>query len=280
MIWNNDKETSIDSELSIDIKSVNDSGTYSCQVVDSKNKIKSNLAIGLLNVFDPVATLKINITSTHQINYEKNTLLAKVGDNISLKCQVSTDAYDVSLEWEVDEKFDPNHHILSNQVGLEILNAQKNHSGSYRCIAQKSGSNLELSSKIIEIRVEFYEPIKIELKRREEDGMNILECTITQGFPVPEISWTRNNNSSFDMLELSFAESYSDLFLNHSNFDHYGLFKCIASNQFEVVSAEVKLEPIRTMYINSSSKYEFDEESNIDFICYSFDPNVQVYFNT
>ena len=112
---------------------------------------------------------------------------------MTLRCDVCSNRYKTNLHWEIFKTTKPTHEInLRDGNQLVFNNVQKSNAGKYEFVVVNALTNLTLFSEDVEVVVEDYAPIMIDLEHKNESDKTILSCAILQGYPNANITWTRN----------------------------------------------------------------------------------------
>lgn len=217
--------------LNINVNSLEDSGSYACQAYENKILIKSNFAKAELNVME-----QLTLTIKSNVQIVDKQIVIKKSDSFSLDCVPSREE-PVSIEW-----YNSNGLLVSRESKLTFTEVQLENSGLYlcKCITIED-TPLELSEQV-NITVENYEPIAIELDYEEKEDEILLECIVTGGLPLPKLEWTRPNNLAINNESLFWHPFGSIiLVLSKNETSTNGIFQCVASNKYETKIDQLNL---------------------------------------
>ncbi|XP_033097959.1 peroxidasin homolog [Anneissia japonica] len=174
----------------------------------------------------------------------------------------------VEIDTSVDQQPDPKYSILTDGT-LMILDASGDDEGDYECMARNAVG--EAVTRTASLRY-FGEP-KAPQFVQKPDNINVLaghnveiQCS-ANGYPRPDIKWTKNDQDVLDDNRFTLLSSGS-LHITSVHFEDRGVYQCSATNQEGVISTNVVL----TVYVPPSfiQRPEFQatiEGSTVEFHC-------------
>ncbi|CAF0717132.1 unnamed protein product [Brachionus calyciflorus] len=226
--------------LKINISSVEDAGYYTCQAYDEN--LKSNIVKARLDVYE-IKKTTIEIKSNKRIINKQ--IYVRQSDNVTLECQVKSNEQFIPINWyKVDGNLDWDYITRSNDGrSLHITNIQPSHWGKYSCQAHQNDAKSEPQNEFIDIFIERYEPINLNINLIDSFDHHIIKCNVQTGYPVPELVWYRDNNFVTEYKTIN-SNGSSEVYLKKSDLNIFGVYECRASNRYDSVNTTYKLENV------------------------------------
>lgn len=188
--------------------------------------------------FAPNNNKKVHISSNKAL--EGQTIRANKTDYLSLTCKIKNlnDSDSATFVWKKQSSED---QAASSDVGfnnvIEFDGVKKSDAGKYACVV-KSGEDeekQEYTSEWVEVRVDEYEPIALEIYESEDEDEIVLLCVNMRGKPTPTIQWLRDDDDDgqIDDDQGRVVSNEFGLELRLKQTHTSGIFKCVASNDLE-----------------------------------------------
>ncbi|XP_069686561.1 titin homolog isoform X2 [Periplaneta americana] len=225
-------------------------GTYTCEAVNCMGKTYSSSKVhvvgkgsreGSLKPADSMKPVGPPPVFKQDLRNEK----IKIGDTITLACQVSVPPWPQSITWynkegRVDES--DKYHIMADGLGgymIEINQAEAVDEGEWKCVATSNEGARGIATCRVSMtypknyrKPRFLESLKAILT---DEGLVSFECKVV-GFPTPQLRWFKDGQ------ELKPGDVYQ---LTGTN--SLGSYSCIAKNCMgeATSSAELTVEDIQ-----------------------------------
>lgn len=223
--------------LNLTITSLQDTGLYTCQAFDID--LKSNVGKIYVDVFgEKKEASQVQIKSERAIQDKK--IYVKQGDNLTLECIIKSNEPVVKPTWyKVDGSLSSEFYSMPNNVShITIKNIQLNNAGKYVCI---ENFNLYQISDYVEIIVDKYKPIEIQLEFSEEENLYVIECFVNDGYPNPQLEWIKAPKDLGKYTTNQYSK-HIEILIKKNDTNVYGQYECRGWNKYDSKSKIYELE--------------------------------------
>ncbi|GFY39753.1 receptor-type tyrosine-protein phosphatase S [Trichonephila inaurata madagascariensis] len=208
---------------------IDDSGEYECTADNSVGEPAS-------------AVITVEVVSAPKVYPEPKSGLVVVreGEEIAIGCEATGDPTPV-ITWK---KPGADTAIKVREVNkIMISEADRNHAGSYECIANNSLGIF--TSAIIRVQVLYAPEIKVPHSWiHAGEGTNVNISCMIHGEPVPSVMWKRNEGQTIhsnDHYRIMNNGHLHTLEIHHLTEEDFGGYKCVASNSLSSTSENVHI---------------------------------------
>ncbi|GFU47230.1 neural cell adhesion molecule 1 [Trichonephila clavipes] len=208
---------------------IDDSGEYECTADNSVGEPAS-------------AVITVEVVSAPKVYPEPKSglVVVKEGEEIAIGCEATGDPAPV-ITWK---KPGADTAIKVREVNkILISEADRNHAGSYECIANNSLGIF--TSAIIRVQVLYAPEIKVpHAWIHAGEGTNVNISCVIHGEPVPSVMWKRNEGQTIhsnDHYRIMNNGHLHTLEIHHLTEEDFGGYKCVASNSLSSISENVHI---------------------------------------
>ncbi|GFR14713.1 receptor-type tyrosine-protein phosphatase S [Trichonephila clavata] len=208
---------------------IDDSGEYECTADNSVGEPAS-------------AVITVEVVSAPKVYPDPKSGLVVVneGEQIAIGCEATGDPTPV-ITWK---KPGADTAIKVREVNkIVISEADRNHAGSYECIANNSLGIF--TSAIIRVQVLYAPEIKVPHSWiHAGEGTNVNISCVIHGEPVPSVMWKRNEGQTIhsnDHYRIMNNGHLHTLEIHHLTEEDFGGYKCVASNSLSSTSENVHI---------------------------------------
>lgn len=237
-------------------------GTYTCEAVNCMGRTYSSSKLHISGRASRESSLQPGKSQGPPpvFTSELKNIQTKIGDTISVGCQVMVPPYPKTVSWyNKDGKIEQNekYKIVEDGLGsyiLEIKPAEYSDEGEWKCAVTSSEGTVSISTCFVKMDIpknyrkpRFMESLKAILT---DEGLVSFECKVV-GFPTPLLRWFKDGH------ELKPGDVYQ---LTGTN--SLGSYSCIARNCMGEASssAVLTLEDIQNQ-LNDNEKIELQQKN-------------------
>lgn len=168
------------------------------------------------------------VIESHTVRLNKTNYLA-----FNCSAKNLNESESITVQWKKQNGDDEPVLLSTTDNLLEFKSLETSDSGKYACVANET-----YLSEWVEVRVDEYEPISLEIHVKEEEDVSessdiVLMCLNLRGKPKPAIKWSRSDNSDIEEDEATIIENEFGAELRLKSSHTRGIFKCLAKNSVE-----------------------------------------------
>lgn len=263
---NGEMNDQFDSKLTVEftmLDEASNSTEFSCKAEDQEASIESNKAkivikrklkkievnIEILSLFQLKIIIYLFLYICYKFDIFANTLPTSknnltIRSNKTLPLHLECRAKDLdnttieTVEWKKMTGSERSESVVvSSSSSLSFESLEVRDSGKYYCVVDE-----KYESETIEVHVDEYEPISLQIFVREPDSEAsggdsdgiVLLCTNLKGKPEPKIEWLHDDGTSLEQdSDISLSKNQFGLELKLGASYNKGILKCVAKNEVE-----------------------------------------------